>query len=121
MKISYILQLKDFCIMFGVGFLVALFYGIINIFPRIKKCLAIQIPIDVCFCIASFITFILMINLINMGEFRFFLLAGFVIGFLLERITLGKLFAKLFKMLYNNIAKLLKKFASSRLGRIVLK
>ena len=121
MKISYILQLKDFSIMLGIGFCLGIIYGILNIFSTIKHNFPIQIIIDLIFSVISFSTFLIMVNIINMGEFRLFLLEGYVIGFIFERITLGKLFAKGFKKVYNLIVKSLKKFSESRLGRIILK
>jgi len=56
-----------------------------------------------------------------MGQFRMFLLIGYLLGFYLERITLGKLFAKGYKKLYNFIVKVLKKFAQSKIGKVLLK
>ena len=44
-----------------------------------------------------------------------------VIGFILERITLGKIFAKGYKNIYTNIVKLLKMFNNSKIGRIIFK
>lgn len=121
MKISYILQLKEFLIMFILGILMGIIYGILNTTTSVKKNIAIQIIADIIFCIITFLTFIISINIINWGEFRVFLLVGMIIGFGLERITLGKLFAKLFKKLYNYIVKLGKAFVKSKLGRIIFK
>jgi len=121
MKISYILQLKDFCILFAIGIGLGIIYGILNIFARIKKNIVVQIISDILFSTIAFLTFILMINLINMGQFRMFLLIGYLLGFYLERITLGKLFAKGYKKLYNFIVKVLKKFAQSKIGKVLLK
>ena len=121
MKISYILQLKDFTIMLGIGFVLGIFYGLLNCSTIIKAHLVIQIIIDLIFSFISFSCLIIMINIINMGEFRLFLILGYIIGFILERITLGKIFAKGFKKLYTNIVIITKKFANSRIGRFLLK
>lgn len=121
MKISYILQLKDFMIMLGFGLIIGIFYGILNAITRVKPNIYLQIPIDIIFCALSTITLIILINIINMGQFRMFLVAGYLIGFFLERITIGKLFAKGFKKLYNCLVNILRKFAQSRLGRIIFK
>lgn len=121
MKISYILQLKDFTIMFGIGLLLGIIYGIINIPTHIKKNLPLQIINDLSFCIITTSVFLIAINIINFGQFRAFLLLGYALGFLIERITIGKLFAKGYKIVYTNIVKLLKKFASSKLGKVLLK
>ena len=121
MKISYILQLKDFSIMFIIGLALGIVYGLLNIFSTIKHIIILQILSDILFCAITFITILISINLVNMGEYRLFLVLGITAGFIFERITFGKLFAKWFKKLYNILAKLVKKFANSRLGRIVLK
>lgn len=121
MKISYILQLKDFLVMFGLGILVGIIYGIINIPTKIKKNIFLQIINDLIICITATISFLLAINYINFGQFRTFLVIGYALGIIIERITLGKLFAKGYKIVYTNIVKLLKKFANSKLGKVLLK
>jgi len=121
MKISYILQLKDFSIMIIFGFLLGIIYGILNIFNSIKPRLFLQILTDIIFSILASILFIILVNKINMGEIRLFLITGYIIGFILERISLGKLFAKGYKTVYNHIVKLLKKFYISKIGRFIFK
>ena len=121
MKISYILQLKDFFIIFGIGFLMGILYGIINAPNLIKKRLPFRIIVDLIFTMICSIIFIISINLVNLGEFRFFLIIGYLLGILLERITLGKLFAKGYKIVYNSIVNLFKRFANSGLGKVIFK
>lgn len=121
MKISYVLQLKDFSIMLAIGLILGVLYGILNLFSVVKKNFIFQIIADIIFSITGLIVFIVFINIINMGEFRLFLLIGYALGFILERITLGKLFAKGFKKMYNWLIMILKKFAKSNLGRIIFK
>ena len=121
MKISYVLQLKDFLFLFLIGFLLGLFYGFINLFFTSKKPIAIQIVLDIVFSIIAFTLFIIAINLINMGEFRWFLFVGYMLGFFLERIFLEKLFAKVFKKVYNFSIKVFKNFAKSKIGKVILK
>lgn len=120
MKISYVLQLKDFLIMFVLGLIVGIIYGLINNLIIHKKTI-FQIIID--FFLTLFASSILLIfmNIINSGEFRLFLILGYIIGFAIERITIGKIFAKGFKKLYTCQVNILKKFANSRLGRIIFK
>ena len=121
MKISYVLQLKDFFIVFLIGFLIGIFYGIINIPSKIKFRYVLQIILDIIFCLIFTITFLITINFINMGEFRLFLLIAYYLGFISERITLGKLFAKGFKLIYNKTISLWKTFSKSKFGRIIFK
>ena len=121
MKISYVLQLKDFTIMFAFGVLLGIFFGIINIINYIKPRFFTQIIADVAFSIISILLFVILINKINMGQIRLFLCTGYILGFWIERITLGKLFAKGYKNVYNNIIKVLKAFAKSKIGRTIFK
>jgi hypothetical protein len=121
MKISYILQLKDFFIIFIIGFAVGILYEIINIPSRIKKILILQILIDVVFSLILYVVFLIMINLINLGEFRTFLLVGYTLGIFIERISIGKLFAKGTKKVYNYIVSKLKMFSNTKLGKALLK
>lgn len=107
--------------MLVIGLILGIIYGIINAPTRIKPNIIFQILIDIIFCTISTITLIIFINLINMGQFRLFLLAGYLIGFFLERITIGKIFAKGFKKVYTCLVNILKKFAKSKLGRIIFK
>lgn len=45
----------------------------------------------------------------NYGEIRLFAIAIFELGFTIQRLTLGKIFAKFFILLYNLVLKILKK------------
>ena len=121
MKISYILQLKDFFVLLAIGFGIGILYGLLNIPTTIKKRIIIQIITDLLFSFTSLSILLIAINVINMGEFRAFLVIGFILGIFLERISLGKLFAKGYKKVYNCLVKLMKKFANSKFGRIFLK
>ena len=121
MKISYVLQLKDFSIVFGFGILLGIFYGIINIPNHIKERLFLRIINDLAFSIVFFGVLFLLIEYINLGKIRIYLVVGYILGFIVERITLGKLFAKGYKKLYNLCINVLKKFYCSKLGRIIFK
>ena len=107
--------------MLGIGIIIGIVYGILNIFTTIKKNFPIQIVADLIFSILLSFTFLVAINILNMGQFRFFLFIGYMLGFIVERITLGKLFAKGFKKVYNFLVKGFKKFFNSHIGRIIFK
>lgn len=113
--------MQDFLFMLAIGFLLGIFYGLLNLSTQIKHNIVIQIIIDLIFCATTTISFTLLINIINMGEFRLFLLIGYMLGFMFERISIGKLFAKGFKKVYTRLINILKKFADSKLGRIIFK
>ena len=121
MKISFIFQLKDLGIMFGIGILLGIFYGILNIINNIKEFLIVRIVCDIVFTITATLNFIILVQKINFGSIRAYLLVGYVLGFIIERISIGKLFAKGYKRVYNLCVNGLKKFYTSKLGRIVFK
>ena len=56
-----------------------------------------------------------------MGQFRAFLVIGFLLGIAIERISLGKLFAKGYKNVYNYIVKILQHIKKSKFGRFITK
>ena len=121
MKISYILQLKDFGIMLLLGLILGIIYGILNMHSKIKLIYFLQIISDLIFSCLTYFIFAIVINKINYGEIRIFLLIGYILGFFIERITLGKLFAKGYKWVYTTLVKALKKFSATKLGRIIFK
>lgn len=121
MKLSYILQLKDLCIMLFFGFIIGIIYGIINIPNNIKKMIVVQIISDILFTILFFGIFIILTNIINQGEVRLFLCLGYGLGFILERISLGKIFAKSYKSVYTLIIKGIKSLYKSKIARIIFK
>ena len=121
MKISYVLQLKDFGIMIMFGIIIGTIYEFINIPSKIKFSLIYQIIADILTVIIFFATYKMLINYFNLGQTRLFLCIGYILGFLIEKITLGKLFAKGFFSLYNYIIKQWKKFLNCKLGRIIFK
>lgn len=103
MKISYLLQLKDFFIMFLFGIIIATIYNLLNICNYVKIRMFNQIIVDIIIFVIGTLTFIILINKINMGDIRLFLLIGYLLGIIIEQITLGKLFAKIIKKVYNKI------------------
>lgn len=121
MKISYTLQLNDFFILSLIGIFVGIVYEFLNILPRIKKRVSLQIIADIIFTLLAFFIFIVSVNIINLGQLRAFLITAYTLGFTLERITIGKIFAKAYKKLYTYLIKVAKVFAKSKLGRILLK
>lgn len=121
MKISYIFQLKEMSIMLIFGLILGIIYGLINIINRIKHNIFIQIIADIIFSLLSITIFLLLISQLQSSTIRIFLVLSYIIGFIIERITLGKIFAKGYKNVYNYIVKLVKWFKKSKIGRIILK
>ncbi len=121
MKLSYVLQLKDFSLIFSVGAIVGAIYGLFSHFPILKRNIVLKNISNFFLTIITFIAFTTSILYINLGEFRLFLLVGYVLGIILERITLGKLFAKGYVWVYNMLEIFYKRFKSSKLGGIIFK
>jgi hypothetical protein len=113
--------MKDFCILFIIGFGIGIIYEILNTPQKIKKIFLIQFFSDITFCLVFTIVFLSTINMVNMGEFRLFLLIAYYLGLLIERISLGKLFAKGIKLIYNKTISLWKTFRNSKFGGMIFK
>lgn len=121
MIVSNIFQMKSFCIMLFLGLLLGLIYGILNITNSIKEQLIFRIISDLLFSISYTLIFIIAINKVNLGQIRLYLIVGYIIGFVIERITLGKLFAKGYKNVYNLLIKGFNKFKQTKFGGIIFK
>lgn len=99
----------------GQIFLCVLYFGLITgiIFEAkklIEKALSenkvVCFVLDLVFmCVASII-FIIAKNVANFGEFRLYLIVSFVLGIVLEHITIGFLVEKFFLLVYNWVRKL---------------
>ena len=60
------------------------------------------------------------INL-NFGEFRAFVICGVVLGIIIERKTLGKIFAKIFLLMYNKFSKCIIALKNTKVVKKILK
>lgn len=76
---------------------------------------------DFIFCLIAGAMFIYASSIYNFGIIRWYLCAFFALGYIIERKTIGKLFAKLFLILYNWLSKRLNLLKSSRVGKIIFK
>ena len=121
MIISSYLQFKDFCIFFGAGIAIGIIYDLINIPQKINKNTPLLIITDTIFSLIAFVCFWYLTNIINLGEFRLYMFLGYILGFLIQKITLGKLFAKGVQKVYNLLINNKEKFKNSKLGRFLLK
>lgn len=121
MKVSYILQMKDLTIMLFAGIFVGIIYGILNSINAYKKHYILQAIIDILAAIIAIVGFIVLVNIINWGEIRAFHIVAYISGFIVERITLGKLFAKGYKYVYTKLVRIANIFRCSRLGKVIFK
>ena len=105
-----------------LGILSGAIYGLLKAIVYVfKKHLITQIITDIIFCLVVAYIFGRTTHYYFYGDIRIYLVAIFAFGMYLERKTLGKLFAKLFIMLYNWVSKLINKFKLSRFGKIIFK
>jgi hypothetical protein len=100
----------------GVVFLFLFYFGLLGgilyewsmMLKSPIKNKAIHIVFDVVFCALLFVVFFFAVQSANYGEIRAFLVISFFFGFFVERITIGFWLAKLTKLLYNKVVKLIK-------------
>ena len=107
---------------FLIGFLAGALYGIFKfICHLLKNNIIIQIILDLILSILIGFTFIFATNYYFYGEIRLYMCIIFIIGVYLERKTFGKLFAKLYFILYNVGRKLVNKLNTTRFGKFIFK
>jgi hypothetical protein len=111
-----------FCLGLGLGFLLGAVYDIVYFLKLTVKnnFIVSNILNFVYVCFYGLVVLGSVINF-NYGQFRLFLVLSFVLGTLLHRKTLGKIFAKIFLCLYNKLCKGLKTLTKTKLVKKVLK
>lgn len=106
LKQSYVfLGALYFGLICGIG------YEILHFFLGKKNKICVWIR-DILFSFLSTILFIFCLKLVNYGEFRLYILFAFIVGFILERTTIGFLVEKIiqiackfFSLVYNKLMK----------------
>ena len=89
------------------GVIVGLLYEISVFVCKItKNNLILRNCLDIIITLLGGFLFIISINYVNYGYFRFYLLTTFIAGFTLERISIGFLVAKFCDFVYNKTIKL---------------
>lgn len=81
----------------------------------------VQVICDTLTTVAFWMIFSYLNHYFFYGDIRIHLALFFILGTVLERKTFGKLFAKLFLMLYNGLTKALKWFKLTSLGKFITK
>lgn len=111
------------CLLFGV--IMGAIWGVLNHivawlrFDISKK--IIRVIFDIAFPIIVTLGLIAIANIYNLGQIRWFFVLATLLGFAIERKSVGKLFAHLNTKLYNMTEKLRTKFLSSKLGKRLTK
>lgn len=96
--------LKQFYIALGTiyfGLLAGIFKDISNFIKKPINSKVLKNILDVITVIVFSLLFILCINVVNFGEIRLYLLVVFLLGYVLERISLGNLVDFILDKVYN--------------------
>ena len=110
-------------------FLGAIYFGLLCgivrdlclfIFNLTKKNKIVSFILDLVFSIIGTFLFIICLNVVNFGEFRIYLLLSYLLGYLIERKSLGFLVDFIFKKLYNFLTKVFKKLGSTKFVKRLL-
>lgn len=100
---STLTQLNVFLFMVYFGLLSGVFYEVIYFLRKTLHFKVFEILGDIVFVSSSALLFVFAINYSNFGQLRLFLFVGFVLGFVLERISIGFLVAKFLEFIYNKV------------------
>lgn len=110
-------------------FLGSIYFGLIcgiikNVIDLILKTFKnnriLTLILDIVFSFIFSIIFIICINVVNFGEFRVYLILGYVLGFVLEIKTLGFLVDFVLKKIYTFICKIYSKIIKIKVFKRIL-
>lgn len=109
-----------YCLLFGIAFgvLYEIGHAIRGLF---RHGVCITICVDVLVFFSSGILFFIAILVTSKGAFYMYQLVGFWLGFLLERISFGFLFAKLWQVVYTKTASVRKKIKNSKFAKKIIR
>lgn len=91
------------------GLICGIFKIILNTLLTIKKNKILITIFDLLFMIVFTSLFIVCLNLVNYGEFRFYLLIGYILGFIFVKKSIMFLVDFLVKKIYTGVSNLTKK------------
>lgn len=113
---------KIFLICVGVGICLGAFYGVVNFLKiLLKKNIITNNVLSFLYALIFGAVVLIVIIEHNFGQFRLFLLLGFAFGVLIERKTIGKMFAKIYLWLYNKLCRAFCRLKKTKLVKKVLK
>lgn len=114
--------MKTAFLFFLLGVLSGAAYGILKFIVFISKNnLIVQFILDLLYSLSVGFLFLFATNYYLYGEMRLYVCLIFALGMILERKTLGKLFAKLYFILYNVSINLIQRIKTTRFGKIIFK
>ena len=114
-------EAKCFFVLLLAGVVCGAIWGLKNGLTSIIKNAIWRNVLDFLTTVCCALVFFGMCVYCNLGEIRFYLAFSFVVGFSLERLTLGNLFAKSATFIYNKLNKITKKVANSRFVKLQIK
>lgn len=114
--------MKVALIFFLFGVLSGAIYGMSKFVVFVfKNNMIVQIVIDLIYSLGVGYSILIATNKLLYGEIRLYIIAAFVLGMWLERKTFGKLFAKVYLLVYNVGIKLVKRIKTTKLGKVIFK
>lgn len=109
-------------ILIGTGFLCGAFFNLASTLNILfKNRFWIKCIFDFVATIICGTAFLIAINILYYGEMRLYMIVAFVLGLYLEIVTVGKIIAKTFLLLYNKTAIWIKKLSNTKFGKRITK
>ena len=106
------------CIYFGI--ILGIFYDITKFIVKLlKNNKVVQFIFDIIFSVFFVLMFFVCLNIVNFGEFRFFVLISYILGFVIEQKSLGFLVDFCFQKIYNFLRKIFIKLSKTKLFKKV--
>ena len=121
MIVSNTFQLKSAMIMALFGLIAGLIYSITHLKMGIFRNKIYLIVADTLSTISASIILIIGVHLLNYGIYRVYMIAFFVIGYTLEVLTIGKLFAKMFCFVYNHSCSMVNFVRNTQVYRFIFR
>ncbi len=108
--LSLATQTKSFLLSLGLGFIFGIVYDTLRI---IRLCISskkiVIIVFDILYCILFCFSFFIFLLMVNEGQFRFYLLLGSLVGFLVYYFSLGAIIFSFSRFLTEFIKKCVKR------------
>lgn len=104
-----------------LGFAFGMLIGIFNLIKTFFQNKIVLFVLDLLTCLIFTICFVYLVNKLNWGEIRLYLIIAQLLGVFIERISLGKLFAKIYLKMYNKSKVLKNSFLKSKMGKFLSK
>lgn len=121
MTVTNIFQMESALILATLGIVSGIIYDILHPNIAIFKHKAYTIVCDIVCTILSSIALLIGINLVTLGRYRLYLIVAFVLGYYIERKTMGKLFAKIYRFVYNLLSKVVNFVCKTNIYKTITK